>query len=175
MPPSYSASAYYSNPRSASPPVFTPPLEFAVPSYVSRDYDLDPSSVCLPLFLCLFPVLISCQHYTRLYSHRSHPPHLPVPSHFYPTSPRSSATHSSPVSPPYTSTLTDSPPLLSSSLNFHPADQKEPLHQPPSLKPGDVIFWHHLARKGEVPGVIDDLRARHPAAARASRDILFNR
>jgi hypothetical protein len=29
-----------------------------------------------------------------------------------------------------------------------------------SLKGGDVLFWHHLIRHGEIPGVSDDPRAR---------------
>lgn len=31
------------------------------------------------------------------------------------------------------------------------------------LKGGDVIFWHHLARSGEILEVVDDERARRPA------------
>ncbi|KAI0689956.1 hypothetical protein BC835DRAFT_1418116 [Cytidiella melzeri] len=30
------------------------------------------------------------------------------------------------------------------------------------LKAGDVLYWHHLARHGEIPGVADDPRARNP-------------
>jgi hypothetical protein len=28
------------------------------------------------------------------------------------------------------------------------------------LRPGDVVYWHHLSRRGELPGVCDDERAR---------------
>jgi hypothetical protein len=31
---------------------------------------------------------------------------------------------------------------------------------PRKLKPGDLLFWHHLSRHGEIPAVADDLRAR---------------
>lgn len=30
-----------------------------------------------------------------------------------------------------------------------------------SLCAGDVIYWHHLARNGEIPAVVEDERARH--------------
>lgn len=32
--------------------------------------------------------------------------------------------------------------------------------QPQKLQCGDVLFWHHLARTGEFPGIEDDVRAR---------------
>ena len=66
-----------------------------------------------------------------------------------------------------------SPPLLSP--NFYPADQKESPLTFPSLKPGDIVFWHHLARTGEIPGVNDDERARNPTSAKLGRRIFFNR
>ena len=28
------------------------------------------------------------------------------------------------------------------------------------LRPGEVVYWHHLSRRGELPGVCDDDRAR---------------
>jgi len=37
-----------------------------------------------------------------------------------------------------------------------PSEQK----QPGKLEYGDVLFWHHLARTGEFPGIEDDMRAR---------------
>ncbi|KAF4599773.1 hypothetical protein EYR40_006874 [Pleurotus pulmonarius] len=38
---------------------------------------------------------------------------------------------------------------------------------PPSrkLNAGDVLFWHHLARHGEIPGVMEDKRARRASSA----------
>ncbi|PFH50919.1 hypothetical protein AMATHDRAFT_75307 [Amanita thiersii Skay4041] len=33
------------------------------------------------------------------------------------------------------------------------------------LKAGDLLFWHHLSRHGEIPGVSDNASARHPVAA----------
>ncbi|KAJ4483297.1 hypothetical protein J3R30DRAFT_3447444 [Lentinula aciculospora] len=60
------------------------------------------------------------------------------------------------------------PPLLSANSSFSfgmPAEQAE---QP--LKSGDVLFWHHLIRHGEIPGVSD-----HPHAREVSpRHILRN-
>ncbi|KAF8894953.1 hypothetical protein CPB84DRAFT_1782739 [Gymnopilus junonius] len=135
--------------RSSSPPVFrsgylpTPPLEFATPEYTSSGYQ-SPES-----------------HYSRVYSSDSFvlsPPSV-TPVHY-------SSPHT--VSADLASDGS-SPSLLTPS--FHPADQKEP-PLPHTLKPGDVIFWHHLARSGETPGVTDDERARRPASP---REIFFNR
>ena len=41
-------------------------------------------------------------------------------------------------------------------------DQKYAPTMPSILKGGDVIFWHHLARSGEIFEVVDDERARRP-------------
>jgi len=60
------------------------------------------------------------------------------------------------------------------SPSFYPADQKEPI-LPPTLKAGNVIYWHHLARNGEIPGVTDDERARCPIAAKAATEIFYDR
>ncbi|KIJ67876.1 hypothetical protein HYDPIDRAFT_173615 [Hydnomerulius pinastri MD-312] len=39
----------------------------------------------------------------------------------------------------------------------------EPRDPPPrKLKAGDVLYWHHLAKNGEIPGVEEDPRARVP-------------
>jgi len=48
-----------------------------------------------------------------------------------------------------------------------PAEQKEP---PPAriLKAGDVLYWHHLARNGEIPGVAEDERSRKRSLAVAA-------
>lgn len=39
-------------------------------------------------------------------------------------------------------------------------DRPESEIQKPYLMAGDVLYWHHLARHGELPGVKDDERAR---------------
>ncbi|KAI0093372.1 hypothetical protein BDY19DRAFT_1045586 [Irpex rosettiformis] len=36
------------------------------------------------------------------------------------------------------------------------------LQEPEPLKPGEVLYWHHLIRHGEIPAVADDPRARNP-------------
>ena len=54
-------------------------------------------------------------------------------------------------------------------------DHKEPPVPLPSLKQGDVVFWHHLARTGEIAPVAHDERARLLPAPKRSRPILFNR
>ncbi|KAH9485055.1 Protein FAM72A [Psilocybe cubensis] len=168
--PPFSPSPYYghssSHPRAVSPPVFrsdylpTPPLEFATPAYAHSDSRHQS------------PDLDATPDYSRFYlppaSLRSPPPIIPVTTHYYPLSPRS-------PSDDFDSFSSASPPPLASPT-FFPADHKEvPSQPPPSLKPGDVIFWHHLSRSGEIPGVHNDERARHPIAAKASREIFFNR
>lgn len=42
------------------------------------------------------------------------------------------------------------------------------------LKAGDVLFWHHLARQGEIPGVAEDPRARRKNGE-TSRKLMFDR
>lgn len=63
------------------------------------------------------------------------------------------------------------PPLvnaaISSAASGLPPDQKD-LPTSRALKPGDVLFWHHLTRCGEIPGVEDDKMARNKAEARGT-------
>ncbi|KAF5321521.1 hypothetical protein D9619_001874 [Psilocybe cf. subviscida] len=182
------------NPRSASPVVRadylpTPPLEFATPHWIrhqSPEYDASPA-------------------YYR--QSRSPPPFVPAHPPSQSQSRRSTATYpypsssdsyASPAYRPATRPRSRSPPPLASSTHTsshpsfhpypHPADHKEqelPAHPAPSLKSGDLLFWHHLARSGEIPGVADNKLARTPAAARTPtprraaatrlRDVTFNR
>ncbi|TEB38413.1 hypothetical protein FA13DRAFT_1786197 [Coprinellus micaceus] len=46
----------------------------------------------------------------------------------------------------------------SASLGY---DHKEQPFTPRKLKAGDILFWHHLTRSGEIPGMHDDERARY--------------
>ncbi|KAF8806438.1 hypothetical protein BYT27DRAFT_7101767 [Phlegmacium glaucopus] len=93
--------------------------------------------------------------------------------------PPSRASHSPtsvhPHYPPSNSTDARSQPLLTSLNSSHTADQKYAPTPPPILKAGDVIFWHHLARSGEILGVVDDERARRPARESADGYINFDR
>lgn len=41
-----------------------------------------------------------------------------------------------------------------------PPEAKEPPSRAPPLKEGDMLYWHHLSRTGEIPGVFDDERSR---------------
>ncbi|KAJ6587032.1 hypothetical protein DFH09DRAFT_1142357 [Mycena vulgaris] len=57
------------------------------------------------------------------------------------------------------------PPLIHPGHAFGlPAEQVEPPAFPP-LQAGDVLYWHHLARHGEIPGVMEDARARRRSLA----------
>ncbi|KAJ6500001.1 FAM72 protein-domain-containing protein [Mycena vitilis] len=98
-----------------------------------------------------------------MHSDHFHPryPHLPLnrthtsnPYHNRATSAASS--QSSDSSPP---------PLIHSGHSFGlPADHFEAPLFPP-LQAGDVLYWHHLSRHGEIPGVMEDARARRPSLA----------
>ncbi|KAJ7446172.1 FAM72 protein-domain-containing protein [Mycena galericulata] len=57
------------------------------------------------------------------------------------------------------------PPLIHPGYSFGlPSEQLEPPALPP-LRAGDVLYWHHLARHGEIPGVMEDARARRRSLA----------
>jgi hypothetical protein len=47
-------------------------------------------------------------------------------------------------------------PCPGSSPDF--ADPQKPSSQP--LGVGDILYWHHLKQGGEIPGAVDDPRAR---------------
>ncbi|KAF9451952.1 hypothetical protein P691DRAFT_806048 [Macrolepiota fuliginosa MF-IS2] len=94
---------------------------------------------------------------SRPSSRRPNPPAATSPS------PRpSSLTLNSDSSPPPLVNAT--PPSATSGV---PPDQKD-LPTSRALKPGDVLFWHHLTRCGEIPGVEDDKRARSKSDARGA-------
>lgn len=143
-----------------------PPMEFADPVIASTHQESHPHSVSL------------------YYSHRL-PPQLylrPRPPHRYqsPTGPNQLFYHpmtSRPTSPDSSSSSEGSPPLTTPP--FHYTDQKEQ-SLPRTLKADDVLFWHHLARSGEIPAVTEDARARGPpreaaADAKSGGRVTFNR
>ncbi|KAG5649760.1 hypothetical protein H0H81_002145 [Sphagnurus paluster] len=136
-----------SSPAPMSDYLPTPPLEFANPSLVSTSPDSFP-----------FP-----REYTSPDSHAPHMtpfsrlPHSPFPPQYVYNHllhrPTSAA-----LSPSNISSLL---PLSGASPSYEStAEQKEQPPQPRKLKSGDALFWHHLARNGEIPGVEDDKRAR---------------
>lgn len=69
--------------------------------------------------------------------------HIRSPSS--PTAPTRSGENTSPQAPPPTR-VPPSP------------DSGRP--EPQRLKAGDVLFWHHLVKSGEIPAVVEDHRAR---------------
>ncbi|KAF5393245.1 hypothetical protein D9757_000680 [Collybiopsis confluens] len=68
----------------------------------------------------------------------------------------------SPISSPPPLLSYDASPIDSTSIPGNPAFPygmpTEMVEQP--LRSGDLLFWHHLVRHGEIPGVSDDPRAR---------------
>ncbi|KIK67301.1 hypothetical protein GYMLUDRAFT_37385 [Collybiopsis luxurians FD-317 M1] len=75
----------------------------------------------------------------------------PPPMSSYERSPSPSLDSSSP------------PPLVSTNSAFSFGMPAEMIEQP--LQGGDLLFWHHLVRHGEIPGVSDDPRARKGRSA----------
>lgn len=136
----------------------TPPLEYASLSVVNALHPPD-----LPAFLT---ESISGTSLSQPRLHVTYPqPASPSPQNQYP--------HSRPI-------LVDSPsPAIRSPRPLSLiADTKE--HQAPrKLKAGDMLFWHHLARTGEIPGVTDDIRARSkvssPVYEELGSNVAFNR
>jgi hypothetical protein len=62
-----------------------------------------------------------------------------------------------------------SPPALHVGSEDQQQDEDEDKRGAPRLRPGEPVFWHHLARGGEIPGVCDDRRARPPPPTAAAR------
>ena len=72
-----------------------------------------------------------------------------------------SGTPPTPASPTYSDLMSSPPPLEPVSPPYPQRPQRVPeLEQ---LHGGEVVFWHHLVRSGEIPAVVDDPRARAPA------------
>lgn len=74
---------------------------------------------------------------------------------------RSSSSSSYELQSPHSDTSSSPPPL-------EPVSPVHAMHrslppEPDPLQEGDVLFWHHLVRSGEIPAVSDDPRARAPA------------
>jgi len=93
-----------------------------------------------------------------------------APPYFSYSRPYESRSSNRRVYPSATASYPDSsPPLLVNAAypNMSSSalpDQKDlPISR--ALKPGDVLFWHHLKRCGEIPGVEDDKRARSKTVA----------
>ncbi|KAF9481539.1 hypothetical protein BDN70DRAFT_930777 [Pholiota conissans] len=159
------------HPRPASP-VFradylpTPPLEFATPSFVAHS----PRA----------PAYDSAPQYPNFRSRA-------LPSRSPPPLPPLRYAHASPPANPdgdddlddeddgYATPSGSPPPPAHFNSNAYLVDHKEPQYPVPSLKRGDVVFWHHLARTGEISSVAHDERARRPPTPPRSRPILFNR
>ncbi|KIY66893.1 hypothetical protein CYLTODRAFT_444406 [Cylindrobasidium torrendii FP15055 ss-10] len=61
------------------------------------------------------------------------------------------------------------PPLVESPYIYGLPTEQCSIPPPRKLTPGDNVYWHNLARHGEIPGVNDDVRARHkPTSPRST-------
>ncbi|KAI0268654.1 hypothetical protein BC834DRAFT_820907, partial [Gloeopeniophorella convolvens] len=87
----------------------------------------------------------------------------PSPHSFLPGTPEPAGPYTPPTASPVSTSSHSSMPSLSPespcpvpSTAF--ADPLKPTTQP--LRAGDVLYWHHLSRNGEIPGAANDRRAR---------------
>ncbi|KAJ7045625.1 hypothetical protein C8F04DRAFT_1065520 [Mycena alexandri] len=177
MLPAYSASALHNglHNRLHRPPVFyshhsvrpeylpTPPLDV--------EEDISPASSSPPSPAApSFPFLQDSSH---LYMdsplpHSAHP--IPHSDHFHTHYPHSNRISDPPPRRPTSAASSESsnsspPPLIPPSHAFGlPTEHLEAPSLPP-LYAGDVLYWHHLARHGEIPGVMEDARARRRSLA----------
>lgn len=108
--------------------------------------------------------------YTR--SSSSSPPSSLSPRSFLPGTPDAASPRlPSTTSPALTSAYSTMPPPAPESPcpvpSFEFAEPLKPSPQP--LRVGDLLYWHHLVRSGEIPGATDDRRARGITA------VLFDR
>ncbi|KAH9894932.1 hypothetical protein C8Q73DRAFT_478960 [Cubamyces lactineus] len=60
--------------------------------------------------------------------------------------------------PPHASPPPSTPPVVAAAATIEP------------LKAGELLYWHHLTRSGEIPAVEEDPRARMGAAAQAEKE-----
>ena len=67
----------------------------------------------------------------------------------------------------------DTPPPLVDAYTLEPFVEHKELPLRRQLKPGDIVHWHHLARHGEIPAVMDDERARRSGSASDVEDQVF--
>ncbi|KAJ6594010.1 hypothetical protein B0H19DRAFT_1205395 [Mycena capillaripes] len=156
--------SHHSQPLAAAHPEYlpTPPLDMEDDSPTSSN----PPSPPAPSFP--FP-----QDSSHL-SMDSPLPHYPAPrtDHFHVHYPHLNRTHASNPSHNRATSAASSessnsspPPLIHGGHSFGlPAEHFEAPTFPP-LHAGDVLYWHHLARHGEIPGVIEDARARRRSLA----------
>ncbi|KAJ7346736.1 hypothetical protein DFH08DRAFT_1006848 [Mycena albidolilacea] len=150
----------------ASHPEFlpTPPLDLEddsppssnapSPTAPSFPFPNDSSHLTMDSPSLYYPVSHS-DHFHADYPHSIHHTHT---SRNRATSAASSeSSHSSP------------PPLIPHVPAFGlPAEHLEAPVIPP-LQAGEVLFWHHLVRHGEIPGVMEDARARRPVTVGKTR------
>ncbi|KAI5890651.1 uncharacterized protein SCHCODRAFT_02632487 [Schizophyllum commune H4-8] len=98
-----------------------------------------------------------------------------------PSSASQSPVHHSPTEPLHDSSslrsppppAPDTPPPLVDAYTLEPFVEHKELPPRRQLKPGDIVHWHHLARHGEIPAVMDDERARRSDSASDAEDQVF--
>ncbi|KAK7005609.1 hypothetical protein R3P38DRAFT_3038541 [Favolaschia claudopus] len=132
----------------------TPPLEIDDESPPPSDSS-SPTLSSFPFDGSHYPVdsLYPGPHPALVHTHYPHlnRTHGPIPSHNRATSAVSSD-----------SSISSLPPLIPA--YGLPGEQSEaPII--PALQAGDVLYWHHLVKHGEIPGVMEDVRARRHSLA----------
>lgn len=165
----------------------TPPLEFADPmllpsgghpSFGSNPYPPINTSNANPVPPPA-PSPLS-QHMHRVQSPVYHPHSHPLPPPFL-TVPLQRSPAGSLSANSLTSSESSLPPLISPAPSLSSTAEQKEQSNPRALKAGDLIFWHHLARSGEIPGVEDDDRARGISSPASNLDakvvgkVMFNR
>jgi hypothetical protein len=153
----------------------TPPLEYANPIIVSSTA---PTFDAFP-----FPRGHDYSTSEHLSSHapgpyppyflphpHSRPPPVLVPSHY----PYHLINRPIPAVFSRPDSTTPSPPIHPSFPLGVPSEHKELATR--KLQAGDMLYWHHLAKHGEIPGVEEDERARgnsKPTACGGKRSAAF--
>ena len=144
-PAGYRRNPHSSTSQTSPSPALGPSSSESIPTPLSEYGDLSPSSL---------PPSPDSYFFRRSASPRRSP--RPLPRSPSPHTSTSQPTHSSShptQSPPQPGTGESTPESRGVPVDFRDV----PVWK---LKAGDVLYWHHLAKNGEIPGVQEDPRAR---------------
>ncbi|KAJ6625526.1 hypothetical protein B0H10DRAFT_2001740 [Mycena sp. CBHHK59/15] len=189
--PVYTAAALH-NGLHRHPPVFHPHHSQILAAAAHPDYlptppldpeDLSPaSSYSASPTVSSFPFMQNSSHLIMDSPPLPHSPRpMPHSDHFHAHYSRLGRSHGlsdQATSPASSDSSNASPPPL-----IHPGHSfglpVETIESPPlpQLRAGDILYWHHLARHGEILGVMEDARARRRSLAinAGKTRVLFDR